>query len=520
MKLNDFTQRIRQSFTINTRRRNLKATPSAAIESFEPRVLLTTAVIDFDGEEITGEEMFQGAYPVGPKSADSFESLFSGQYPHLDMNGNETVDEDDAALAQERIMEKVRMDYMPYKLTIIEGDQDDYQYLMTPELPNDPSDDDGDVIVIVSGNTHSEMGFASPSLGIAPSVDVTNKNDTIVFVFGKGIAETTDTADQFINLMAIATSHEMAHSFGLDHVTTPAEGYDAEVLSHEIMSAPYVDLNNPNVDHDDQVIETRDFDHNSVFQDITYVNESGFEQNSHQHLTNVLGESGWAWMAVLKPGELTLQGATHDWTIANDLSVTQVDGNTWQAQVVYQRRWPEGWFRTISHTAFVDTSNPDINSLNPFAQELTSITIQGSDYHDIIDVDEAITVPAEINGMGGDDDISGGGGNDTIMGGDGLDKIMGNGGADWLDGGNDRFEDILDGGNDRYRDTFVTYYTETFNSRLGKMEKTTLDTVYNLDRLERDELYAYATTLANPEKDSDDPEKDGIDLGKEEPLRK
>ncbi|MCA9074158.1 MAG: hypothetical protein KDA93_03930 [Planctomycetaceae bacterium] len=490
MRITNITRRIRNSVTIDSRRRGRKCTPKIAIESMEPRVLLTQAAIDFDGEELTAEDTFEGGFFVGAKSADSFHSLFNGEFAHLDVNGNGTVNLQDAELAIDRIMDKVHMDYLPYAVNIFEGDQDDFQSMMTPL----DSTDDGDVIVIVSGNTYDQMGFGIESLGIAPNVDLLNEQDNIVFVFGRGIAEMTDSPDQFINVMAKVVSHEMGHSFGLDHLTEVAEGYDLEVLSHELMAAPFVDLNNPNYDHDDVIIEQRDFDHDFAFQDITYINDSGVAQNSHQHLTNVLGASGWGWMAVLKPGELTMQGAANAGTIANDLSVTQVDGNTWQAQVVYQRRWPEGWFRTFSYTAFVDTSNPDIRSLNPFAQEMTDITIMGSDFADRISIDPDITVDAYIDGMDGNDDISGGGGNDMIMGGDGMDKILGNGGADWLDGGDDLFEDILDGGDDRFRDTFVTYYTTRYNSRTGKIEQTSLDTVYNRDWEERDRLISFETS--------------------------
>ncbi|MCA9109282.1 MAG: hypothetical protein KDA52_04990 [Planctomycetaceae bacterium] len=483
-------QQLRDHFTTN-RRRHRQSEPTIAVESMEPRVLLTQAAIDFDGEVLTAEDTFEGGFFVGAKTADSFLDLFNGEFAHLDVNGNGTVNSQDAELAIDRIMEKVRMDYLPYQINIIEGDQDDFQSWMTPL----DSTDDGDVIVIVSGNTHEQMGFTIPSLGIAPGVDLLNEQDNIVFVFGRGIAEMTDSPDQFINVVAKVISHEMGHSFGLDHLSEAAEGYDLEVLSHELMAAPFVDLNNPDFDHDDVKIERRDFNHDFGFQDITYINDDGVAQNSHQHLSLVLGESGWGWMAVLQPGELTMRAATNTGTIANDLSVTQVDGNTWQAQVVYQRRWPEGWFRTFSHVAFVDTSNPDIHSLNPFAQELTNISILGSDYNDRIAVDEAITADTYIDGMAGDDDISGGGGSDTIMGGDGLDRIVGNGGADWLDGGDDRYQDILDGGNDRHRDRFVTYVTKTSDSREKVIEEKLLDSLLNLDSKDRDSLESRETSL-------------------------
>jgi Ca2+-binding RTX toxin-like protein len=101
---------------------------------------------------------------------------------------------------------------------------------------------------------------------------------------------------------------------------------------------------------------------------------------------------------------------------------------------------------TIEGTADADTISVTLNakgtnakvdlngaSLGKFAlTELTGIAISGGAGADMLSVDSAITLPATINGGGGDDSITGGGGDNVLVGGGGSDTLVGGGGTNLL----------------------------------------------------------------------------------------
>ncbi|CAN5392060.1 hypothetical protein BH09PLA1_BH09PLA1_03980 [soil metagenome] len=86
----------------------------------------------------------------------------------------------------------------------------------------------------------------------------------------------------------------------------------------------------------------------------------------------------------------------------------------------------------------VVTISPENANDSFVAADVTSIVVNCGDDNDVVNVDEAITVPAIIGGENGDDTLRGGGGNDQLFGGDGNDFLDGRAGGDIMDGGNDK----------------------------------------------------------------------------------
>jgi PKD repeat protein len=87
------------------------------------------------------------------------------------------------------------------------------------------------------------------------------------------------------------------------------------------------------------------------------------------------------------------------------------------------------------------------------ADGLTALRVTGGEANDVIRLSPRVTLPATIEGLGGDDRIAGGSGDDTLDGGDGNDTLAGGRGDDTLLGGagDDRLKpmagaDRVDGG--------------------------------------------------------------------------
>jgi len=201
----------------------------------------------------------------------------------------------------------------------------------------------------------------------------------------------------------------------------------------------------------------------------------------------VLGPSTHPWVAVLKPGELTVVGDN----AANTILVKNGPVSA-------------SWLVTIDgQLTLVDLGHqPVTTTLNPFDQSLSAIRIRGLAGNDVITVDAAIkTQVTAFGGLGndtitggggsdflyggdmpqlkpisstligvlqtatdGDDILKGGGGSDTLYGGTGNDHLYGQGGRDslfgqdgndYLDGGNDGAVDRLTGGTGT--DTFIVW---------------------------------------------------------------
>lgn len=396
------------------------------VECLESRLVPATsavkvAVLDFGGGTVSATEMSQGGWGgSGAHSYASFRNLFTSSRPFLDLNADLVVNGHDADLAISKILAKVQEDFAPYRVAVVSGSQDDHQHLLTNPLA-------GDVLVMVTGGSN-DLTFSGG--GVAPHIDTGNARDEIVWVFGATVAQSLFSANQFINSVARAISHEMGHAFGLKHVTV--DRLD-DASRHLIMAEP----------DGSSSVDARDTFHDFNFQDLWYPVEGGGIQNSHQYLTTTLGASYGAWAAVLQPGRLTVTGGGGNDTI----TVAQGAGNRWVVTL-------NGLSKTV------DTFEPGPDSLNPFSAPLGSILILGGAGDDTITIGTSVVAggdtllkrfaEASVYGGSDNDTIYGGGGRDYIYGGTGNDRIYGRGGTDYLYGNEDN--DFLDGGKDGLED--------------------------------------------------------------------
>ncbi len=404
-------------------RRPRKARFRPELEYLETRAVPSatrSAILDFDGAYLTVAEMDEGgwrSYGLGDRSVAGFRSLFNSSNPGLDVNGDAVVDGADANLAIDRIVAKVKAHYAPYDLNIFTGRQDDHQSRLTDAVV-------GDVMVIITG----DHGFF-PYGGVAPYLDLGNEQDETVFVFGGNLY--LDSADRLINSVAKLISHEMGHAFGLGHPNSAAEHPDA--VTHHIM---FNSLSGT----------PQDRTHYFNFQDLTYQTDNftynyrlsakhpEFNttfQNAHQLLSHpdVLGPSPNPWLAVLKPGELTIMGND----AANTITVNPGAGNQWIVTI-------------DGVSTILDASMPGLESINPFATPLTRINVFGNGGDDTITIHAALTAAVVAEGGAGNDLIEGGSGNDMLTGGAGDDRLFGHGGNDVLSASEGN--DLVEGGDD------------------------------------------------------------------------
>jgi Ca2+-binding RTX toxin-like protein len=260
----------------------------------------------------------------------------------------------------------------------------------------------------------------------------------MAFAFGGNILSRATSAADLVNRMARTISHELGHTFGLDHITNSVF---TDAQSHNLMNAP-VDLNgNGNTDPGE---DPRDFGRDFGFQDLFFNTNSGF-QNSHLILSqeNVLGRSLGRWVAVLRPGELTVSGGSGN----DNIQVTNIAPTLWRA------------FINTAPTTVPLIAN-GVNTLNMFDAVISRVNVLGQGGNDTLIVNANMTAPAFMDGGIGNDTMFGGSGNDTMRGGLGNDFLFGNNGndflfgddgTDFLSGGNDN--DRLNGGDDFDRDT-------------------------------------------------------------------
>jgi hypothetical protein len=434
-----------------------------AVETLETRWVPATigvtkqAIIDFDGDDVTAAQFADGGWTgniaLPGQTVSSFRALFNSASPQLDLNGNGIINATDATLLVGRadfsgngvvnsvdadmaiaaILNAVRQDFSPYRIQIDSGDQDTFQDMLT-------DDDDGDVMVLVNGTGGSFVpGFAT-ALGVAP-LDIGNDGDEMAFVFGGRIMQFATTPNDLVNRMARTISHEMAHTFGLDHINNTAWG-DAQ--THHIMNAP-VDVNGDG-DTDDAGEDQRDFTRDFGFQNITFSTDSG-SQNAHQILSqeDVLGKSLNPWLYVLNQGQLTVSGGSG----GDNIDVERLSASQWRVTT-------NGTATTVSLSANGFASH------NPFDFAINQLRVFGEGGHDDINIFTNMTAPAFVDGGTGSDTLRGGNGDDTLEGGTGNDDLFGRGGrdkltgedgADFLSGGSGN--DFLNGSNDNDMDTLV-----------------------------------------------------------------
>jgi len=386
------------------------------------------AALDFDGANITTTHMAEGGWDnyLGTSFA-SFHSLFDSSRPWLDMNYDGSVNATDANLAINHIMAKVRADFAPYNLSIFEMDQDQAQRYLTDSLA-------GDVSVIITGNQDFRSG--QDAFDVAPWVDVGNDDDEIVFVFAGGSVDSFDDRREWLNQIARTVSHEMGHAFGLDHEVSE-NGQITDAFSHSMMNA---------------IPGERDWSRDFVFQDRAFKMENGGYQNSHRELLNVLGRGYSTYIAVLRPGELTISGND----AANTINISRHSDHFWKVVV-------------DGKTTYVNRNSYSTNSLNPFDQKISRVRILGEGGSDYLRVDPSFGFTTTVYGGTGNDVIYGGArtdnlygeaGNDRLYGGSGYDVLYGGAHDDYLDGGADGIADFLYGGSgaDTFKQESAYYY--------------------------------------------------------------
>jgi Ca2+-binding RTX toxin-like protein len=413
--------------------------------------VIKQAVLDFDGDFVTAGQFSEGGWSLPSQTVSSFRGMFTAGAPaFMDANKNGVINGADADLVISKIHVKVMQDYDPYHVQVFLGDQDTHQAKLTDA-------DKGDVMILVNGGNGAFTGH--DSFGVAPRVDIGNTHDEMAFVFGGTIKNASSSLDDFVNRVARTVSHEMAHTFGLDHLST-ATGTDAQ--THHLME-----------------VDNRDFSRDFGFQDTAFNTDSGV-QNSHQILSqeNVLGKSRDPWVAVLKPGQLTVSGGIGNDTIKVErLPVLQppifLDAMSRLSDLTINLI--ARWRVTINGAStIVDLNASGFNTLNNLDTGIGRVNVLGQGGSDTLTVDSSMTAPAFVDGGSGNDVIQGGSGDDNLVGGTGKDILRGGAGDDRLDGSNDNTRDVLQG--QTGSDTFVQHKIIFFFDEDTLLDKGPADT--------------------------------------------
>ncbi len=331
------------------------------------------------------------------------------EFSFLDFDSDGQIDQQDGEIAVDRIMERVAEDFSPYDVQILRVGS-----------PSGPATLEDAVNLMQASNTQDTLVFVNGGDvavgGQAPSIDIGNQSNDVCaagdsvgvarWLFESGI---TRPADSFLNITANFISHEIGHSFGLAHidVTVSPEANDRSLMD------PFL------------------FTRNMRFADVAYWTESGFGwQNEHQRLIEVLGPATESWAAVLRPGELTIQGSEQ----ADSFTVESTAAGHW---MVYAS--------SSNSSYFVDPSVlPGMNSLNQFVGGIDRIVFEGGDGNDLLYVDDTIQASVRASGGSGHDTLFGGGGRDYLYGGAGNDQLFGGSRSDQLYG--EAGSDLLIGG--------------------------------------------------------------------------
>jgi hypothetical protein len=391
-------------------------------------------ILDFDGGLISDQEMMEGGWPASNSPTRPslepiarFRDLFTGDDSYTDYNLN---------VAEQSILAQVRAIFAPYQVDFTIGvDVAQYEGLLTGSQT-------GNAIVMITGGSNI---FTVNGPGASPRVDVGNHGNELAFVFAQdlipnGASSNEHNTDVFRRAVAQEIAHQLGHCFGLyDVLTSPVDG----VTPHDIMGSP-------------------SYGTAGVFPDIPIQDVMLNTVNAHQYLLSVLGASPSAWMAVLKPGELTISG---DDTIDNSITITRLPddpnyGSSWQVVLNTQTAW--GTDSNGALIVWTSGNSPLSNWLNTFDQDLTRINIDGRGGNDTI----TVYVPADAYIWGGSGNntldargafsahVWGGTGTNTIYGTLSGDNVLvgGTGGANSLYGG--AGNNTLDGGNNG----FVTNY--------------------------------------------------------------
>ncbi len=398
----------------NLRRARFAWRALAAAESLEPRDLFATDVmLDFDGASKSELVDLGKAVSTTKNLANAGKLLsFVGEFAtlqseyggydtfqFLDFNGDATLTRADGELAAQRILTKVTQDFAPYDVNV--SRVDDHAAAIKKAAANSAHD----TIVIVHGHHLHAGGQAL--------VDANNTTDSGASVSGsvgfareisarqaRGQWSNSRARDAYINGISNAISHEVGHTFGLNHVDTEVHPDSVSLMM------PWW--------------RTRD----TNFADQWLNTEKGGRQNAHRYLTQVLGASTRPWAAVLTPGVLTIQGNELD----NSLAVDQRTDGNWSVRVTTRLGG-----MTTATSYFVDPVNsPHPNSLNPFSTGIRRINARGGAGDDEIRVSSTLDVPLYAYGGLGNDLLQGGAASDHLYGQSGDDILVGRAGDDEL----------------------------------------------------------------------------------------
>jgi hypothetical protein len=396
-------------------------------------------ILDFDGGLISDQEMIEGGWPASNsplrpslRPVAGFHTLFSSNYSP-----------DDISAIEHNILDQVQKFFAPYQVDFTIGiNVADYEGLLTGSQT-------GNAIVMITGG--SNIFTVNGGQGASPRVDVGNHGNELAFVFGQYFS----LADVRFFEYAVAKeiAHQLGHCFGLyDVLSSTVDG----VTEHDIMGSPAY------------------YAEGAAFPDIPIQDVMLNTVNAHQYLLTVLGDAPGAWVAVLKPGELTISG---DNTMDNSITL-QLDPS-----------YGHGSLEVVlnAQTITWDTLQ---NQLNAFDQTLTRVNIDGRGGNDTITV--YVPVDAYIWGGSGNNTIDargafsahawGGNGTNTIYGALGGDNVLvgGTGGANSLYGG--AGNNTLDGGNNGFVANYLYGGTGPnifFQHRDGMLGRFDRDQIFN-----------------------------------------
>lgn len=407
------------------------------VETLGDRSLMSTMIIlDFNG--VTNSDLQRTVSQVSspralsePAAAGqpvaSFVGAFASfnadynRYRFLDFNGNGQINAIDGNLAATAIVNRVRDDFAPYNVNVKRVDS------TTTALDQMKRNSGEDVYVPLGGDT---------ALGGQSRLDLDGRIDSAAAAGGAigvadrmadglrgGVYSVAQARDAFLNMLGTFVSHEAGHSFGLEHV--------------DVTQTPAADDRNLM----DPFLEDR----NTGFWGTNLPTLSNGTQNQHRILTDRLGASKLPWAAILKPGELTIQGSDYN----DSVVITQTAPGEWTVQTA----WFVGTARKFRNYTLDDSATPGFNSMNQFKSEISTIKFSGGKGSDRFMVTVSTDASVIADGGSGNDTLyagrgnsilNGGSGNDSLIGNIGSDTLLGGDGNDWLYG----FEgnDSLDGG--------------------------------------------------------------------------
>lgn len=436
----------------STRRSPRRTTPLRFENLEERRVMSCHAVLDFDGAFVSkdllesvgwsglvDDAIEDARYPYAPAPTDRDTPAFHELYNRIP--GEDYLRAANMAIRQ--ITEIVRQQFSPYDLEITVANSDANGHrLVQDHIP-------GDVIVIVTGgmsfpnerNPYFEnanrYGRAGEEFSDRSSYgsDTDNTMDNIVYVYGGEILEDYRSLDCLPQVVANEISRQMGSAFGLLEFGRldgdPGTMGDIMSLTRRACPLTFVDAE-------------QEFTTAQRVQAYLDAHPAGFDwgvfnttQNTHQHLTSVLGPSDQPWAAVLKPGELTIHGDDY----GNQITVSSHQAREPVNGIIEVGRewWPE--YLTVSLTTggsdwgvsamYVVREPTTIGSLNVFDEQISQIRVYGEGGND--DIRFSSTINAQISAYGGE-------GSDVLVGTRGSDRLYGGGGVDFLYGmqGHDR----------------------------------------------------------------------------------